>query len=219
MIRWEMLRKLMEYQKMSFPALSQSSGTPVSTLKKLLSGSTKDPRVSTMLPVVRALGASFDRLLGLAPARDFDKEDATYDATLMDGMRQTVESMQGRLDEKRERIAELTAQLAASEADRDRLRKLVLAKGEALSAAEARIESMRAEVEEGVARRARRDKQAEDLRGDFEAVRTTLYQERAEHRKLRIALFAICGVAILALASAIYMLWDVTNPTKGFFRY
>lgn len=217
MIRWEMLRKLMEYQGISFTALSQSSGTPVSTLKKLFSGATKDPRISTMLPPVRALGASFDRLLGLAPARDFDREDATYDATLMDNMRQNVESMQGRLDEKRERIDELSAQLAASEADRDRLRKLVLEKGEALSAAQSTIDHLQALVNDNAANRRQSDKQSDELRDDFEKVRSTLYKEREEHKKLRVALIVMCGVAILLLAASMYFLWEATHPYSGNF--
>ena len=106
LIDYAQMLKLMEFQGMSFPALARACGTPVSTLRKLMHGQTPDPRISSILPVVRALGASLDRLIGLAPKRDIAKEEAVFDASLMDSMR-------WQLDASEKQRAELQAELAA----------------------------------------------------------------------------------------------------------
>lgn len=86
-IRWENLRELMRIQNLTWADLSRMSGVPESTIKKLLRGETQDPRISTLYPIVAALSASIDRLVGLAPQRDLEHEAAVYDANVMDTMR------------------------------------------------------------------------------------------------------------------------------------
>lgn len=212
---------LLEFQMQNNPALAGKTKRDIaeacfmseSTLKNLCNGKNDNPRIGTLKRILRYIGGgSVDRLIGFAPPRDFAKEEAQYDASL-------VEAMQIRLDEKRERIDELTTQLAAVETDRDRLRKMVLEKGECLSAARTKIEHLQALVDDNASSRRQSDKQSGELRDDFEKVRSTLYAERAETRKLRITLAAMCVIAFVALAGIIYLLWDVTNPVAGIFRY
>lgn len=197
-IQWEQLRRLMEFQELSYPSLAKVSGIPESTLRKLLQGVTKDPRISTMYPIIKALGASFDRLLGLAPKRDFEREEAHYDVTLMDTMRHNIETMQQRLDDKRARIEELETQHTADTAELDRLRKIVLAKGEKLSAAEAVIQERDASI-------SRRNALCDEQKADI--------------KKMRKAITCLCVLVIIVLIGAIYLIWDVKHPTVGFIRY
>lgn len=232
-IQWGQLRKLMEFQELTFPALAKLSGTPESTLRKLLQGVTKDPRISTMLPVVRALGASFDRLLGLAPKRDFDREEASYDVTIMDSMRHQVEALE--------------RQNAANERELDRLRKLVLAKGEAQSRAEERVaaqealsrerESVAAEYAQKIAELNRKVEQQGErlefkaqkiqdqgaeigaLKATIDAREKTIANLESMHRKSeneckwsKIAIAVLGGLLILVV---IYGAWEFINLDQG----
>lgn len=211
---------LLEFQMKNNPTLAGKTKRDIaeacdmseSTLKNLCNGKNDNPRIGTLKRIIRYIGGgSVDRIIGFAPPRDFAKEEAQYDASL-------VEAMQIRLDEKRERIDELTKQLAVCEEDRDRLRRLVLAKGEALSAAELKASMLQAQMDAHGESNLHRNKQESDLREDFEKVRSTLYAERAESKKLRVALIVMCAVAILALALSVYLIWDVTHLSAGIFR-
>lgn len=89
------------------------------TLRELLKGKNKNPRLGTLKRLIRVIGGgSLDKLIGFAPPRDFGKEAETYDATL-------VEALQIRLDEKREIIAELKAQLSDAEKRLDNLNNII----------------------------------------------------------------------------------------------
>lgn len=151
---------LLEFQMKNNPALAGKTRRDIaeacymseSTLKNLCSGKSDNPRIGTLKRILRYIGGgSVDRLIGFAPPRDFEKEEAQYDASL-------VEAIQIRLDEKRARIEELEDQLAACEKDRDRLRKLVLEKGESKSKACAEAEALSRLLADRDASIARRDK-------------------------------------------------------------
>lgn len=197
------LTDLIAFQKKHNPRLKDKTnrdiadmcGMSENTLCAILKGKNKNPRVGTLRLILGAIGGgSIDRLVGLAPHRDFAKEEAFYDATLVD-------AMQARLDEKRALIESLQGQLAESEQDRDRLRKLYNEKCIALSAAETRIEAMKAEVDEGAARRARWNKTEDEL------------------RKVRMLCILACLGLIIAMGVLIYLLWEIANPNLGNFRY
>lgn len=174
------LTDLVSYQKKNNPQLkgksnkdiAEACGMSENTLWAILKGKNKNPRVGTLVCILKTIGGgSIDRLVGLAPRRDFAKEDAFYDATI-------VESLNVRLAEKAETILSLRDQLAASEQDRDRLRKLYNEKCIALSAAETRVESMKAEV-----------------------------AERNKYRGLRIFAAASIAALVVSLFIIIYLLW------------
>lgn len=107
------LTELYNFQRAHNPALKGLSGKDIAemcdmsenTMRELLKGKNKNPRLGTIKRFIRVIGGvSLDKLTGFAPPRDFDKEAETYDATL-------VEALQVRLDEKRETITELKAQV------------------------------------------------------------------------------------------------------------
>lgn len=45
---------------MKIETLSQKSGVPISTLKKILSGATKDPQIDTIKAIARALECTLE---------------------------------------------------------------------------------------------------------------------------------------------------------------
>ena len=105
-----------------------------STMKNILSGKNSNPHVGTLKRIlVKIGGGSIDRIVGLAPPRDFAKEGAVYDADL-------VHAANIRVSEKEAVIDNLNKQLMLSEAEKDRLRKIILEKSEIKSqiAAEAK---------------------------------------------------------------------------------
>ncbi len=134
---YKRLNELVEFQRKNNPALkdkslaeiAEESGMCETTYKGILKGRNRNPRVATLTRMLKGIGGgSIDRLVGLAPPRDFRSEEAAYDKTL-------VEALQARLDGKRERIEEYKEQVTALETENQRVRKLYLKAREDLSSA------------------------------------------------------------------------------------
>lgn len=134
---YQRLNELVEFQRKNNPALkgktladiAESCDSCETTLKGLLKGRNKNPRVGTLVRLLKSIGGgSIDRLVGLAPPRDFRAEEAVYDKTL-------VETLQARLEAKQERIEEYKEQVAALETENQRVRKLYLKAREDFSSA------------------------------------------------------------------------------------
>ena len=207
-IRWDHLRKLMEFQELTFPALARLSGTPESTLRKLMQGTTKDPRISTLYPIVRALNASFDRTLGLAPERDFEREEETYDATLMDSMRHQLETMM------RERDAVSTANIAANAELLRTLSAKVDEQDKRLNAKRSRLSEQEQEIAVLNERIGHKDKTIANLEGLFRKRGETIDGLRRELKCQRI--FVTVLVLLLVILCG-YFVWELLpwNIDKG----
>lgn len=54
------ISEIRKSKKMKIETLSQKSGVPISTLKKILSGATKDPQIDTIKAIARALECTFE---------------------------------------------------------------------------------------------------------------------------------------------------------------
>lgn len=214
-IYWDRVRKFMEFIGMSLATLSRKSGTPESTLRKLLQGVTKDPRVSTIQPIFKALELDANIALGLSPPRDYGEETARENVPL-------TEALQRQLDDVR---AERDAQMK----ELDRLRKLVLDKGEKLS----RMEERAADAEQLSARCADQQQrleykaekiqsQAEEiarLKATIEARDKTVENLETLARRNRKSenwnlIFAVAMVAAFVALAAFYI-WDISNLNKG----
>ena len=118
------LCELIEFQCKNNPKLKGLTSADIaekcdmseSTLKALKKGKNKNPRVGTLVRLLKYIGGgSIDRMVGLAPPRDFAKEEATYDRTL-------VETLQARLDAKTERINEYIYELEHKNKESEALR-------------------------------------------------------------------------------------------------
>ena len=236
LVDWAQLRRLMEFQDVSTASLARMCNMPLSTLRKMFSGETEDPRISSILPVCRALGASLDRLIGLAPKRDLAREEAVYDSTLMDNMRN--------------QLAGAEQQRAVDAQELDRLRKLVLAKGEACSCAESKLAAISDIIHDrdaSIARRdaiiAQRDAEIDELSNkiDNQSVRLEAkaqrIQEQAEQISRKTAQLEGCDATIkrlentnarlrkvsyillaaLLCTSAViaYLAWEIANIDQG----
>jgi len=59
---------------LTYEAVATTSETPESTVKNLCSGKTEDPRLSTVIPVMEAVGGSFDEMLFPNKTKDEMKE-------------------------------------------------------------------------------------------------------------------------------------------------
>lgn len=188
------LRELIAFQLQNNPALSGKTKSDIAracdmsetTYKNLLNGKAGNPHVGTLVRLIRYIGGgSIDRMVGLAPPRDFAKEDAAYDANL-------VQAIQIRLEEKRSVIDDLQSRLAMAECENDRLRKLVLEKGERQSKASAESSALKDSIAE--------------------------YKERLARRDARIKL---CGRVIIFLVAilALLLVADLLIPSVGWLRF
>ena len=118
------LCELIEFQRRNNPKLKGMSGADIaiacdiseSTYKGLIKGKNRNPRVGTLVRLLKFIGGgSIDRMVGLAPPRDFAREEAVYDRTL-------VEALQARLDAKKERIDEYAHEVDVLQSENAKLR-------------------------------------------------------------------------------------------------
>lgn len=189
-INWDYLRQLMTQKGLSYPALERLSRVPESTLRKLMQGKTKDPRVNSLLPVVRALEGSADMLFGIVPLHLPPKEQTSVDMAVMDAMRVLISaSMQPYNDAD----AEAVAQIALLSTQVTELKQLVADQDERLGKKRGMLDDQSSEI--------------------------ARLNERVEARdatitSLRKVIKWICigsGVAILtALIFAAFCIWDVS---------
>lgn len=184
---------------MSSQAIAEACDMSENTMRELLKGKNKNPRLGTMKRFLRVIGGgSLDRLTGFAPHRDFDKEEAAYDANL-------VQSLQVRLDEKREMIAELKSQLADREERLVNLRTIIHQEGHDGKIAIGQVK----EMEQRLADKC--DQIAEQSK--------TIAEQKIEIRKLRAMGVVLTILLMLVMAFAFYLVWEIANPTLGNFRY
>lgn len=59
---------------LTFEAVASLSNRPESTIKNLCTGKTEDPRLETVIPVMKAIGGSFDEMLFPEKTKDEIKE-------------------------------------------------------------------------------------------------------------------------------------------------
>ncbi len=147
-VNCKLLSDLINFQMQNNPDLAGKTKMDIakecdiseSTMKNILSGKNSNPHVGTLKRIIVKIGGgSIDRIIGLAPPRDFKKEDAVYDANL-------VQAAQIRVSEKEALIDNLNQQLMLAEADKDRLRKIILDKSEIKSRMSAEAEAMKKEI-------------------------------------------------------------------------
>ena len=59
---------------LTYEAVAALSNRPESTVKNLCTGKTEDPRLETVIPVMKAVGGSFDEMLHPEKSKDEIKE-------------------------------------------------------------------------------------------------------------------------------------------------
>ena len=130
----EVINEAMKIQHMTFSTLSNLCGTPESTLKKLASGQSEDPRLSSIVPPFKVLGLSIDRACGLAPERDMQKEAAAHNVSMVSALQERLAMQDQKLDDKREAIAQHRAEIAAQAATIESLEKRLQYRDEIIKA-------------------------------------------------------------------------------------
>lgn len=176
-----------ESAEITCDALAAQIGLAASTLKKLKAGQIVDPRGSTYWLLWKAFRIDPRRLMGIPI------DGAALDAA-------GLHEIRIRLDEKRQRIEELTREVEQLHEDKLRIQRMYNEASKEAAAAVAEVKHL-------------------------EIMKTALYKERDEHKteqaeykRLRVALIVMCAVAIFALSASVYILWDAMNPGMGFFR-
>lgn len=76
------LEKIEEYKRrlgLTSAELAEKSGVPKGTLDKILSGTTKDPKLETLKAIARVLGLTLDDFDDYEPEKKSDPEEDTYE--------------------------------------------------------------------------------------------------------------------------------------------
>lgn len=141
-LRSEAIRPAFEFKKKHDPAFSNMTGASFaakvgigeSTWKKLYAGTATDAMCSTAWAIAKPLGLDPAVLFGLAPSRDYEREKQEYNPTLMDNMRRQIAALEERVASKKEKIAELSADLAKRDSYEKDLRERFLQAEKVLSA-------------------------------------------------------------------------------------
>ena len=71
----EVIRKLMSRKGITSERLSELSGVPKSTIDKIVSGATDNPRYKSLRNIIYALGMNVDDFVRLADAENYDHTD------------------------------------------------------------------------------------------------------------------------------------------------
>lgn len=119
----------------SICAFAEKFGLSESTCKRVFGGKANDFMVSILWYICKILGLDPAVVLYLAPSRDYAREERDYNPTLMDNLRRQIASLEERLSGKRERIEEMTAEIAKRDAYEKDLRERFLKTEKDLSAA------------------------------------------------------------------------------------
>ena len=140
---YKILSELIEFQCKNNPKLKGLTSADIAeqcdmsetTYKGLKKGKNRNPRVGTLVRLLKFIGGgSIDRMVGLAPPRDFAKEQAAYDQTL-------VETLQARLDAKIEIISEYSREVEVLHTENESLRKELVEAYKDLSAEKSKSNS------------------------------------------------------------------------------
>ena len=135
------LNELVDFQRRNNPRLkdmssadiADGSGIGITTYKGLLNGTNKNPRLDTVKRLIRFIGSgSIDILVRLAPRRDYEREQMSYNPTLVD-------AIQARLDAKIERIKEFEVLVEELKTNNKKLREEYTAACSDLSKAKEQI--------------------------------------------------------------------------------
>lgn len=102
------LKELKEQKGMTNEEISEVSGIPENTVAKIISGSTQDPRLESVIRIVIALGGSLDVITGIA----------TPDEAIPSRVEQTMTNYAELLREKDERIRDKDRALRTARRDR-----------------------------------------------------------------------------------------------------
>lgn len=119
----------------SLCAFAEKFGLSESTCKRVFKGRATDFTVSVLWYICKILGLDPAVVLYLAPSRDYAREERDYNPTLMDNLRRQIASLEERLAYKKERIEELTDEIAKRDAYEKDLRGRFLKAEKDLSAA------------------------------------------------------------------------------------
>lgn len=218
-VHWDRVRKFMDFIGMSFATLSRKSCTPESTLRKLMQGVTKDPRVSTLQPILKALGADANIVLGLAPARDYDKEIKGDNIPLTDALRQHLDAVRAERDDAHK---ELT-----------RLRKMILEKEGAMCRLEGRTADAQALARQCADQQERLERKANKIQEQAEKIATLTanldacnhtisnleFTSARQRTELKWLMIALCVLAALLISVLGYAAWELSNPDIGLIKW
>lgn len=218
-IHWDRVREFMNYSGMSFATLARKSKTPESTLRKLFQGVTKDPRISTLWPIFYELKLDLHVAFGFAPPRDYEAEVRGENIPLTESLKQQLTEVRAERDSQ---LAEL-----------DRLRKLVLSKGETLSRLEGRAIDVDALTRQCADQQQQLEYKAQKIQDQAEEIASL--REKVESRErtvknlesltarqrkellwMKIATVALVSIII---AAAAYMAWEIINPDSGLINW
>ena len=98
------LIKKTEGTGLTYEIVAEKSNTPLPTVKNLYTGKTKDPRLTTVAPVIYAVNGSVDEML-LGESKEVSKQPQTNIITEQH-FNDTIKHYEHRLEDKREIIKE-----------------------------------------------------------------------------------------------------------------
>ena len=214
------IRPAFEFKKKHDPAFKNMTscsfankiGIGESTWKKLYSGQSVDAMCSTIWAIAKSLGLDVAILFGLAPMRDYAREEQVYNPTLMDNLRRQNLAYEEAIRYKDMRIEDLEKQLDAALKEQDRLRKLYHQEGIVRSRAEEQVKSL----EEMVITRDKSIAKHDEVRTTNIGVINHLTTLNKRNRMISVIM---SFVAVIMAGIMIYFLWELQNPHAGNWQF
>lgn len=200
------------YRNMTSSTFADKIGIGESTWKKLYSGQSVDAMCSTVWAIAKALGLDVAILFGLAPMRDYEREEQVYNPTLMDNLRRQNLAYEEAIRYKDMRIEDIEKQLDVALKEQDRLRKLYHEEGLIRSRSEEQVKSLKEMI-------ITRDKSI----AKHDEVRTTnigmINHLTTLNKRNRMISVIMSFVAVIMAGIMIYFLWELQNPHAGNWQF
>ena len=215
----ERLKDFLEFTGMSCNTLATKSGTPVSTIRKILQGETHDPRISTLQPILKASGADANIVLGLSPARDYSKDLAREGTMLATALQKRIEDGEAELSamrkvvlEKSEHASHAEGKVSAMEYLLSKRDETILQQTETIAQYECRMETKRHRIELLVAENSSLRSDYDGIKAELSAVRKSRDKKSVICKRLTVALCAAC---VLLALSLILFAREIQNIDRG----
>jgi len=193
------------FAKLSLTALAKKAGLSESTFKKFWNETAFDPQCSTAWAFCRAFGLDPAILFGLAPSRDFEREERDYNPTLMDNMRRQNIALEERAKAYEDKVLVQEEEIIS-------LRRKYVSKCEECAAANERAHNAEALVH---------DRDASIVKHD--EVRSTHRQVIDElakrNKRVKIAAIVFTVLFLISTSLLVYLLWEIANPTIGNIKF
>ena len=203
----EHLNALKIKASMSKTEIAQESGISISNVSRIFSGENDNPSILTLVPILKVLNGSLDLIYSL---RTDDDENL---ASLVGSLKQRLLDQKATIDRQdknlEDRVAEYERRLVEHKEAITTRRSIF---NEQVAAYEKHIEDLKHQLQ-------REKEYSKNVERQMEEAQKEVNRIHKADLALSVGMAIMGAVALLAVATAIYFIFDALNPAWGIIRH